>query len=132
MNVSEDFPQDLLDLEAARVAARREIDVYVRTVEVARRAAFPGPEQAVERGMWPDEQVQRWHELRAAYAVAAAAVKAHPVLVAAEAERRLWPVEEKLRGLVPQVEVFVRPDTAAGGEEVVVVLGGIEQHASPV
>ncbi|MCC9312329.1 hypothetical protein LN042_35630 [Kitasatospora sp. RB6PN24] len=40
----------------------------------------------------------------------------------------MWKTEERLRAVVPQVMVVVRP-AAGGGERVVVLLGGIEQPA---
>lgn len=73
-----EFPQDLLDLERARVQARLDLDLYVATVEVERRAAYPGEDQIVERRTWPAEQTDRWNELRNAYQQAATAVREHP------------------------------------------------------
>ncbi|WP_035838594.1 hypothetical protein [Kitasatospora azatica] len=124
MGEKSDFPEDLVALEEARVLARRDLDWYVRTVEVERRAAYPDPEKVVERCMWPDDLLNRWYGLREAYARAAAAVKAHPLLVQARAEGRLWPVEAQLRGQVPRVEVHRAP---GGAERVVVLVDGVAQ-----
>lgn len=123
--MSDDLPDDLLQLERARVEARRALDEFVCTIEVQRRAAFPGEEQLIERRTWPAGAVERHAELQAAYRAAADAVRAHPLLVAADAERRLWSVEEKLRQAVPQVLVVVRRD-AVGTERVVTILGGVD------
>jgi hypothetical protein len=124
-----DLPDDLLDLERARVDARRALDEYVCTVEVQRRAEFPGGEQLVERRMWPAEANERHAQLQAAYRAAADAVRVHPLLVEAAAGRRLWAVEEKLRKEVPQVLVVVRRDAASKVERVVTILGGVDPEA---
>jgi hypothetical protein len=123
-----EFPGDLLELERERVQARRDLDFYVRSVEVERRVAFPGAEQVVERCMWPDELMDRWYELRAEYADAAAAVKAHPLLVQAAAGGTLWKTEEELRRQVPRVDVEVRRNLLGGGERVAVLVDGIEHE----
>ncbi|MFI9271373.1 hypothetical protein ACIGXM_11755 [Kitasatospora sp. NPDC052896] len=122
-----DLPEDLLDLERARVAARRALDVFVCTVAVERRMLFPAHDQVAERVKWPEEQNTRWHELRDAYQQATAAVRAHPLLVEAAANDGLWVMEMQLRTTVPQVEVVVRRDEA-GHEVVRVLLGGVEQE----
>lgn len=120
-----DLPDDLLDLERARVEARRALDEFVCTVEVRQRAEFPAEEQLLERRQWPAADEERHAVLRAGYRRAADAVRAHPLLVAADAERRLWAVEEKLRQAVPQVLVVVRRGDD-GQEHVVTLLGGVE------
>ena len=120
-----DLPHDLLALERARVDARRALDEFVCQVEIRQRTQFPAEEQIVDRRTWPAPDEQRRAELQAAYKAAADAVRAHPMLVAADAERRLWAVEEKLRLAVPQVLVVVRRGDD-GLEHVVTLLGGVE------
>lgn len=121
------FPQDLLDLERARVQARLDLDLYVATVEVERRALLPEEDQLVERRTWPQEQTDRWHELRDAYQQAATAVREHRLLTQAAADNRLWHVEGPLRTAVPQAQVVVRRDEK-GHEVVRVLLDGVEQN----
>lgn len=125
MSDATDLPDDLLDLERARVEARRLLDEYVCTVEVQRRRELPDEEQLLERRTWPADANERHAELQAAYRAAAEAVRAHPLLIEADAERRLWAVEEKLRAKVPQVLVVVRRGND-GQEHVVTILGGVE------
>jgi hypothetical protein len=120
-----DLPDDLLDLERARVDARRVLDEFVCAVEVRQRAEFPTEEQLLERRTWPATDEEQHAVLQAAYRRAADAVRAHPMLVEADAERRLWAVEEKLRQQVPQVLVVVRRGND-GAEQVVTLLGGVE------
>lgn len=120
-----DLPDDLLDLERARVEARRTLDEFVCTVEVRQRDAFPAEEQLLERRQWPAADDEQHARLQVAYKAAADAARAHPLLVAADAERRLWAVEEKLRLTVPQVLVVVRRGDD-GQEHVVTMLGGVE------
>lgn len=122
-----DLPADLIDLERARVDARRLLDEYVCTIEVQRRAEFPGEEQLLERRTWPAEANERHAQLQASYRAAGDAVRAHPLLIEAAAGRRLWAVEEKLRQLVPQVLVVVRRGEG-GAEQVVTLLGGVEME----
>jgi hypothetical protein len=122
-----DLPESLLDLERARVDARRALDVYVARVEIERRAAYPKADQIVERRTWTDEQNAHHRELRDAYEQAAAAVREHTVMHLAAVGGQLWVVEGKLRTAVPQVQVEVRRDKA-GHESVRVLLGGVEQE----
>lgn len=128
MSDTDTLPADLLDLERARVAARRVLDEFVCAVEVRRRADFPGDEQVIERRRWPAAEEERLAGLQAGYRRAADAVRAHPLLVAADAERKLWAQEERLRREVPQVLVVVRRD-AGGVERVVTMLGGVDPEA---
>ncbi|MFE9427702.1 hypothetical protein ACFYNO_32585 [Kitasatospora sp. NPDC006697] len=123
-----DLPDDLIALEEQRMQARLDLDSYVAEVEVERRAAYPDPEQIVERRTWTPQEDGRWFELRAAYAEAAAAVLDHPVIAQAAADGKRWQVEERLRSLVPRSQVVIRKD-AAGVERVVVLHNGEEPAA---
>ncbi|MFE9427820.1 hypothetical protein ACFYNO_33220 [Kitasatospora sp. NPDC006697] len=125
-----DIPDDLLALEERRMSARRDLDLHVATVEVGYRTAYPDPEQIVERRTWTPQETERWHELRAAYAAAAAAVLDHPLLVQAAADGRRWPVEEKLRSLVPRLQVVIRRNEPGSAERVVVLVDGAEELAA--
>ncbi|WP_441251173.1 hypothetical protein [Kitasatospora sp. McL0602] len=52
-------------------------------------------------------------------------MRAHQLMVEADAERRLWVLEQRLRKTVPQVLVVVRRGSD-GAERVVTLLGGVE------
>ncbi|GAA2158448.1 hypothetical protein GCM10009760_61480 [Kitasatospora kazusensis] len=120
-------PDGLLGLERARVGARRALDEYVCGAEVRRRAEYPDDEQVVRRRTWTDGQTRHWLGLRTHYQRAADAVRAHSAMAGAAAGRRLGELEGKLRAGVPQVMVVVRL-VPGGGEQVVTVLGGVEQQ----
>ncbi|MFC8447697.1 hypothetical protein [Kitasatospora sp. NPDC057223] len=79
-------PPDLIDLQRALDAARAELHGWLAETEAARRAEFPDPEQAVERGMWPDDLRARLADLRGKQAAAFDAVRLHPTMQQALAD----------------------------------------------
>ncbi|MDH6130353.1 hypothetical protein [Kitasatospora sp. GP82] len=81
------IPADLIDLQRALDSARGELYAYADTVTAERRAAFPDPEQIIERQTWTDEQNGRLAELREGERTAAQAVRTHPTMAQAAAEK---------------------------------------------
>ncbi len=93
-----DIPDDLIALERARVAAWDELITFSTRVAAERREQFPDPEQDTERRRWPPELADVLAGLRAAYYdVAATAVRHHPVMERALAERCHYATELALR-----------------------------------
>jgi hypothetical protein len=91
------IPDGLVDLQRALNTARDELYSYVAQVEEERRAEFPGAEQVVERRTWPEEQNARADELREAERTAARAIRTHPTMVQALAERCYHQTDVALR-----------------------------------
>jgi hypothetical protein len=92
-----DIPTDLIDLQRAVITTRQELNTYVTGVETERRALFPDPQQIVERRTWPAEQSAVLAELRATVDTAMRAVRHHPVMTQALAERCWRQTDEALQ-----------------------------------
>jgi hypothetical protein len=91
------IPADLVDLQRTVTAARDELYEYIAQVEAERRAQFPEPTQIVERRTWPEGQIARADELREAERTAARAIRTHPTMVQALAERCYHQTDVALR-----------------------------------
>lgn len=84
------LPDDLIELQRRRLAAWATLGDYTHEVETRRRAAYPLPEQVVERCTWTAEETARYDELRAVHDELMWQVRRHPTIVQALAER-CWP-----------------------------------------
>jgi hypothetical protein len=97
-------PADLVDLQRALDAARAELDAYVAKVSTARRLEYPDPEQIIERQTWPADLRDRHLALRAAVTAAATAVRHHPTMQQALAERCHYATELALKDAARAVD----------------------------
>ncbi|MFI9271427.1 hypothetical protein ACIGXM_12030 [Kitasatospora sp. NPDC052896] len=77
------LPAELIALQRSVLNADRALGDYALAVRDRRRAAFPGPDQAVERCGWAADEQAEFDRLWAEYVRAGDAVHAHPVLVRA-------------------------------------------------
>ncbi|GAA1239842.1 hypothetical protein GCM10009665_33330 [Kitasatospora nipponensis] len=134
MSEDQPLPEDLIDLQRARGAARRALDVHAWEMTLARRAAAAAAGAGVQEQPWREEDLAREVELRGVYRTTVAAIAAHPVMVQAAAERRGWAVEEKLRALAPTPEIVVVLDEELGREVVEVRIAGVavERNGAPL
>lgn len=77
------LPDDLIALQRAVLTADRALGDHALAVRDRRQAAFPHPEQAVERCTWAAGEQAEFDHLWEAYVRAGDAVRNHPVLVRA-------------------------------------------------
>jgi hypothetical protein len=84
------LPPDLVQLQAERLAAEAALAEFTNRVERDRRERFPSPEQIVERRTWSTEENAEHGRLQVERDRLAAAVRQHPTIVQAHADR-CWP-----------------------------------------
>lgn len=73
-----DIPEDLIDLQRARIAAEEAHAAHVLEVETRRREQHP--DDVVARRMWSAEEQAEDERLQAVVIAALEAVRAHPAL----------------------------------------------------
>ncbi|MFC9324050.1 hypothetical protein [Kitasatospora sp. NPDC057015] len=99
------IPDDLLELERARLVALEAVVDCVHELLAAHRRRHPGPSRTGpaptdEPGLWSEADETRLDALRTAFGEASARVRRHPTMVRALAEHRYRETELALRAAV--------------------------------